>query len=201
MHSVALQVADIDAAKAHLAARDAGIASEPYHGIVWTRPADTAGVLLEWYALEQEDDPRWGAPAPETPAPETDAVVPVERVAFVSATVDDPVAAAARLADLMSTRWWPLDGCGDLVAAVSLVDCTLALRRAEGERPRVHGAGLQVRSLDAAETALSGEGVSTQRRWNNVLDVDPRHVPFPVTLTADLLPGDERSRGRSGPSG
>src|SRR6187399_2168836 len=57
MHSVALQVDDIDAAKAHLEAHDAGIASEPYAGMLWTRPADTAGDLLEWYSLVQDDDP------------------------------------------------------------------------------------------------------------------------------------------------
>ena len=125
-----------------------------------------------------------------------DAIAPVERLAFVSATVEDPAAAAARLADLMRTRWWPLEQCGELVAAVSLVDCTLALRRADRERPRVHGVGLQVESLDAAEAALTAEGVATQRRWNTMLDVDPGHLPFPVSLTADLLSGDARSGER-----
>src|SRR5262249_49479732 len=142
MHSVALQVDDIDATKAHLASRGAAIASDTYPGMVWTRPADTAGVLLEWYALEQSDDPRWGAAVPDGPDP----VVAGGRLAFVTAVVDDPPAAAARIADLAGTRWWPLDD-PELVAAVSLVDCTLAFRPTLGERPRVHGVGLQVASL------------------------------------------------------
>lgn len=51
MHSIALQVDDIEAAKAHFAALGVAVATEPYPGMVWTRPADTAGVLMEWFAL------------------------------------------------------------------------------------------------------------------------------------------------------
>jgi len=189
MHSVALQVEDIHAAKAHLVAHDAGVASEPYEGMVWTRPGDTAGVLLEWYSLVQEDDPRRGAPVPNGPPP----VVPVERLAFVSAEVDSPDDAAARIATLTRTPSQALEGCGDLVAAVSLVDCTLALKRRTGPRPRMHGVGLLVGSLDAAESALHDEGVRVAQRWDHLLLLDETALPFPIYLCNCLLPGDPRN--------
>ena len=85
MHSIALQVDDTEAAKAHFAALDVAVATEPYAGMVWTRPADTAGVLIEWFSLEEPTDPRWGARVPDGPRP----LVPVERLAFVTAMVRD----------------------------------------------------------------------------------------------------------------
>jgi catechol 2,3-dioxygenase-like lactoylglutathione lyase family enzyme len=189
MHSVGIQVADCRVAKEHLLAHGARIASEPHDGMLWTHPGDTAGILLEWYSLAQGDDPRWGAPVPTGPAP----VVAVDRLAFVTAEVDDPPAAATRVGELTCTPSWELDGWGDLAAAVSLVDCTLAfVRRREG-RPRVCGLGLAVASLDDAERALAAEGVRAVARADHVLVLDPAALPVPIALTDRLLPGDPRT--------
>jgi catechol 2,3-dioxygenase-like lactoylglutathione lyase family enzyme len=188
MHSVGLQVADIDTAKAHLAAAGVRIVSEPYDGMVWTHPGDTAGVLIEWYALEQDDDPRWGAPVPPAPP----ALAPVERLAFVTAEVDEPRRAAERLAALSATSWRELDGPGDLQAMVAIGDCSLALLPRVGPRSRVHGIGLLVRSLDDAQRRLAGAGFEGHRT-DGLLAVDAPAVPFPVLLCDRLLPGDPRN--------
>lgn len=188
MHSVAIQVDDIDAARSHLDAHGARIANEPYHGMLWTHPKDTEGLLLEWFSLEQDDDPRWGAPPPDGPDP----VVEVDRLAFVTAEVEDPSHAAARLGELMGTGFVALDGPGDIEAAVPLGDCTLALVPRTGRRARVHGMGLLVRSLDDATHALTEHGVEVDRSRQGLARVSDDAVPVPVFLCDALLPGDPR---------
>ncbi len=185
MHSVGLQVGDADAAKEHLASVGVRIASEPRPGLFFTHPADTAGVLLEWNANPQDDDPRWGAEIPGGPDP----VVGVERLAFVGALVRDPHADAKRLAEVLDLPvTFDADGAphhGAIVAAVSLGDCSLALSPLEGSgqpRPRVISLGLLVHDLPAAEAALAGEPIAS--------------LPFPIVLTDGLLPGDPRDPDR-----
>jgi methylmalonyl-CoA/ethylmalonyl-CoA epimerase len=180
MHSVALQVDDIDAAKQHLEAAGARIVSEPYRGMLWTHPGDADGVLLQWYSLEQDDDPRWGAPVPDGPAP----VVPVQRLAFVAAEVDDPAASARRIAELACTPWWEVHGSGRATHAVSTRDSAIALMPRTGDRSRVRGVGLKVDSLDAAERALAASGVRGTRA-HGWLTLDAPAVPFPVHLIDD----------------
>jgi catechol 2,3-dioxygenase-like lactoylglutathione lyase family enzyme len=181
MHSLALQVADADAAKEHLVAVGVRIASEPVPGLFFTHPADTAGLLIEWNSNSVGDDPRWGGEVPGGPDP----VVGVERLAFVGALVRDPHADAKRLAEVLDLPvTFHADGAphgGAIVAAVSLRDCSLALSPLEGsgqDRPRVHSLGLLVRDLPAAEAALANETTGA--------------LPFPTVLTDGLLPGDPR---------
>jgi catechol 2,3-dioxygenase-like lactoylglutathione lyase family enzyme len=186
MHSVGLQVADAAAAKEHLASVGVRIVGEPAPGLFFTHPADTAGLLLEWNANPQSDDPRWGGEVPDGPDP----VVGVERLAFVGAVVRDPHGDARRLAEVIGlpvtfeasdepppARPHP----GAIVTAVSVGDCSLALSPVEGSgqtRPRVLTLGLLVHDLPAAEAALAGE--------------DAASLPFPIVLTDGLLPGDPR---------
>jgi methylmalonyl-CoA/ethylmalonyl-CoA epimerase len=184
MHSIALQVADAEVAKAHLASVGVRIASEPVPGLFFTHPADTAGILMEWNANAIEDDPRWGADVPAG----LDPVVGVQRLAFVGALVRDPHADAKRLADVLDLPvTFDADGAphrGAIVAAVSLRDCSLALSPVDGSgeaRPRVHSLGLLVHDLGAAEAALAGEATVS--------------LPFPIVLTDGLLPGDPRGEG------
>ena len=181
MHSVGLQVADAGAAKRHLESVGARIVTEPRPGLFFTHPADTAGLLLEWNANPQDDDPRWGGHIPEGPDP----VVGVERLAFVGALVRDPRADAERLAEVLDLPiTFDAAGAphrGEIVAGVSLGDCSLALSPLEGSgqaRPRVYSLGLLVHDLPAAEAALA--------------DASTGALPFPIVLTDGLLPGDPR---------
>jgi len=204
MHSIALQVDDTEAAKAHFAAWDVAVATEPYAGMVWTRPADTAGVLFEWFSLEEPTDPRWGARVPYGAPP----LVAVERLAFVTAMVRDPARDGERLAKILGLPATQIAGSGapdNIEALLPLGDCSLALIKlgdAETsfvrwgvayDRPRVHGIGLQVDDVDAALGALAGVGIGAHRRTDAFVVLDPLALPLPVMLCDHLLPGDPRS--------
>ncbi len=208
MHSVAVQVADLPAALEHAAAFGVEVGARVSDEIVFTRPGATAGLLLEWAAHVQEDDPRWGAPAP--PYVDAPLVVP-EQVAFVGALVVDPVADADRLAGILDTRATVLDvdtdsgGVDQPHASVDLGDCVLALYPippadaseqvwgARHERPRCLSLGLTVADLAVAEAALAAEGVAVHHRTpDGSLVLPPSVCTFPVVLTDHLLPGDPR---------
>jgi hypothetical protein len=180
MHSVGLQIADAGAAKEHLASVGVRIVNEPFPGLFFTHPADTAGLLLEWNEHPQDDDPRWGASVPDGPDP----VVPVERLAFVGAVVHEPRAAATRLSEVIGLPvTFERDSAqepGSFVAGVSLRDCTLALSAlgSESSRPRVWSLGLLVHDLPSAQAAMAA--------------VPAASLPFPIVLIDRLLPGDPR---------
>jgi methylmalonyl-CoA/ethylmalonyl-CoA epimerase len=207
MHSIAVQVADLDEALAR--AEDAGVrvASRIDEGLAFTRPGDTAGLLIEWFSKRQEDDPRWGAPEPPFLS---EPVVRPTSMAFVGAIVDDPVSTAWHLGEVLDTEATILsaDGPADTPrAVVALGDCALALYPipssadesvhawgAAYDRARCLALGLTVDDLDAAEHALAAAGVSVHHRVHDgSLVLDPAGLPFPVVLTDHLLPGDPRS--------
>jgi hypothetical protein len=201
MHSIGLQIDDADAAKEHFSALSVRVASEPFPGLLFTHPRDTAGVLLEWNAVPQADDPRFGAPVPEpTPCP-----VPVEQLAFLTAAVDEPERDACRLTQVLGTATTferPIGG--GIEAGVSLVDCTLALvdRSVTGyDRPRAHGIGLRVRDLEEAVAALATVGRATEPVAPHLALVADGAMPVPVYLCDELLPGDPRRDAlrRAGP--
>jgi hypothetical protein len=204
MHSVAVGVDDAAAARQRLA----GLGVEPIAAvsddIFFTRPGDTAGILLEWSATLTDDDPRAGATLTPLPSPP---VVDVEQYAFISGFVADPLGVASRLAQLFGTdvvRLVP-DAAPDRIAAiVSLVDCLLVLfpmpatdtaRRLWGQevaRPRLHGHGLRVSDLDAAQAALAGQGVEAVAEVDGLVLLDPSALPIPTFLCEQLLPEDPR---------
>ena len=64
MHSVALQVHDLDATMAHLEAKGVRIAARPRPEMCFTDPRDTAGVFVQWSCFELDVDPHFGAPVP-----------------------------------------------------------------------------------------------------------------------------------------
>jgi hypothetical protein len=194
MHSVGMQIDDADMAKQHFAAVSVRVAREPYPGLLFTHPRDTAGVLFEWNALRQDDDPRWGAPVPER----RPCVVPIEQLAFLTAAVDEPARDAARLAEVLGTdvTFEAGEASAGIAAGVSLVDCTLALvaRDAAGvDRARAHGLGLRVHDLDGAVAALAGAGYPMERVAQHVVLGGPPALPVPVYLCDELLPGDPRA--------
>jgi hypothetical protein len=205
MHSIAVHVPDLAATLARLDALGvAVIAKLPDQDIVFTRPADTAGLLLEWSATNTPDDPRWGYPLRHRTAPP---LVDVLQYAFVTAMVDDPVAVGRRLADLFGTELvrevadCPSGGIG---AIVSLVDCLLvcvrlppggATRAEWGQdisRPRFHGHGLRVGNVAAARSLLAGGSIAVRPAFEGCVMVDPDAVPFPTYLCEALLPEDPR---------
>jgi hypothetical protein len=205
MHSLALSVDDAATARERLA----GLGVEPVAtvsgDIFFTRPGDTAGILLEWSAMLTDDDPRAGARLAPLSSPP---VVDVEQYAFVSGIVADPAAVASRLAQLFGTevvRLVPEAPPDRIAAIVSLVDCLLVLfpmppadtaRRLWGRevtRPRLHGHGLRVADLGAARAALTTEGIDAVAEVDGLVLLDPSALPIPTFLCEQLLPEDPRS--------
>jgi Glyoxalase/Bleomycin resistance protein/Dioxygenase superfamily len=206
MHSIAVQVADLDEGLARAERAGVRVASRVDWGLAFTKPGDTAGLLVEWYSKVQDDDPRWDAPEPPF---EIAPVVTTRHVGCVGAIVDDPVHTARHLAAVFDTEATveAIDGPADVLrATVALGDCVLALypipatadesRRVWGgvyDRARCLSLGLVVDDLVAAERALLDAGVAVHHRGpDGALVLDPTELPFPVVLTDHLLPGDPR---------
>jgi methylmalonyl-CoA/ethylmalonyl-CoA epimerase len=208
MHSVAVQVDDLAATLERIEPLGVEVAARIGPDIVFTRPAATAGLVLEWASHVQDDDPRWRAPLPPYVEPP---VVAVDRMAFVGALVRDPATDARRLAAVLDTAMVEY-GDGTTLgadvphAALDLGDCMLALYPIPPDedaslavwggrhsRPRCLVLALSVVDQRVAERALATEGVVVHHR-----DADDRAVlvdglPFPVVLTENLLPGDPRT--------
>jgi hypothetical protein len=210
MHSLAVSVGDADATRSHLADLGVQPAASVSDDIFFTRPGDTAGLLLEWSAMFTDDDPRAGARLATLPVPP---VVEVEQYAFVSAVVADPASVATRLADLFGTEVVRLipDAPPDRIAAVvSLVDCLLVLFPMSpagsthplwggtASRSRFHGHGLRVPDLSAARAALAVEGLDVVAEIEGMALLDPSVLPIPTFLCQELLPEDPR---RTNPEG
>jgi catechol 2,3-dioxygenase-like lactoylglutathione lyase family enzyme len=208
MHSVAVQVDDLDAALARAEQFGVRVASRIDWGLAWTSPRDTSGLLIEWFSKRQDDDPRWGAPEP---AFAVEPIVRPRHVAYVAAMVADPTETAAHLGDVLDTetRMFDAGGATDAVAAaVNLGDCMLALyplptsaadsQRVWGavhDRPRCLALALTVDDLAVAAGALLDAGVGLHHHTSDgSLLLHAGELPFPVILTDHLLPGDPRSR-------
>ena len=207
MHSLAVRIADLDATRRHLEEVGVGVLADVQDGIVFTRPGDTAGLLLEWSAIHTDDDPRWGFPLREREAPP---IVEVQEYAFMTALVADPVAVAERLGEVFGTevvRRVPGAGPGEVGAVLSLLDCLLVLiRLPEGgvsraewgqdvTRPRFHAQGLRVPDLAAATAALAAAGIGVSPGIEGGVLVAPGAVSLPTYLVEELLPEDPRRSG------
>ena len=206
MHSVAVQIDDLHATLARLAPLGVEVAARISDEIVFTRPGGTAGLVVEWGCHAQEDDPRFGAPVPPfVVAP----VVDVERMAFVSAIVRDPVVDGERLADVFDTALVAYEHDGEVDVphvALDLGDCMLALHPIPPdadtsaavwggvyEKPRCLALGLTVADQGVAERALDAAGVPVHHRAGDGRAVLVAGLPFPVVLTDHLLTGDLRA--------
>ena len=204
MHSVALQVEDLEATMAHLQQQEVHIAARPLPEMCFTDPRDTGGVFFQWSTFELAVDPRFGGPRPE-PLPHV--LAPVTQHAFVGALVDDPLAWAGRFAELLGTTvtFTRADAePGHPAAGVSLGDCTLALYPLPGdggralwghtyERPRTHLLALRVDDLEAATDALHRAGITIVRWEGGLVVLDPAATGgVQIALTGSLLPGDPR---------
>jgi hypothetical protein len=204
MHSVALQVENLEATMAHLQMEEVHIAARPLPEMCFTDPRDTGGVFLQWSTFELPVDPRFGG---MPPAPKTPVVAPATHHAFVGALVDDPRTWAERFAELLGTDITFVHAGaapGEPVAGVSLGDCTLALYRLEEaldpslwgrsyERACTHLVALRVDDLSAAAAAATGVGVAAIRTEADLVVLDPAATGgVQVALTGSLLPGDPR---------
>src|SRR5207249_2797813 len=136
VHSVALQIADIEATIAFLASKGVAAASRPQPEFILSDPRATDGVLFEWYGGKVKEDPRFDAPVPPLLRPP---LLDVQRWAYIGAIVADPPATAAHFAELFGTAVTfedPSAGPGRPEAGVSTNDCTLALFRLDAARSR-----------------------------------------------------------------
>jgi len=205
MSSIAVQVSDIDATIGHLDAVGVRVSSRIDEIIVFSDPRTTAGLAIEWYGGESENDPRFGTPIPTYP------VVPlldVTHMAFGGAVVPDPAAAASRLAQVFGTGITFLDPSaapGDPAAGVSLVDMTLALwpipdpqRSIElwnhvYERAQTSSLGVRVPDIGVAFDRLAAAGVPLVRHDERLIVVDPAATGGVIVVVVDeLLAGDPR---------
>jgi hypothetical protein len=215
MSSIAVQVADIDATVEHLESHGARVASRTDGVIVFTHPADTAGVVVEWYGGRPPNDPRFGTPIPPlavpagSPAWPPTPVLDVTHMAFGGAVVDDPGPAADRLAALMGTAVTFADPAappGAPEAGVSLGDMTLALYRLPASdsasralwghvyhRAQTSSLGVRVPDLAAASAALAAAGVPVVRSDPQSVVVHPDATGgVSLVVVESLLPGDPR---------
>jgi methylmalonyl-CoA/ethylmalonyl-CoA epimerase len=210
MHSVAIQVDDLDRALDRASSLGVRVADRVLPEIAFTRPADTSGLLFEWSAAPQSDDPRWGADVPAA-AP---SLLEPTAFAYVAAVVDDPPQTASTPAQLFQTRWSKLPGHGANGApwcAVSLGDCSLALFPlhaddadtlwgAHSERSRFTAMAVTVASLAQAEKDLLAEGYSVSARLaDGSLVLHGQGLGFPLIICAELLDPDPRRSRTSSP--
>jgi hypothetical protein len=206
MHSVAVQVDDLPTTLDRIEALGVEVAVRLADDLAFTRPGGTAGIVFEWGSHLQDDDPRFGAPVPPFVV---EPVVNVERMAFVSALVRDPVNDGERLAAVLDTDLVTYEH-GDAVdvahCALDLGDCMLALHPIPPDpessvavwggvhdRPRCIALGLTVPDQGLAERALAAAGAPVHHRAGDGRAVLVEGLPFPVVLTDQLLSGDPRA--------
>jgi catechol 2,3-dioxygenase-like lactoylglutathione lyase family enzyme len=203
VHSVALQVADVEATAAHLAERGVHVAARPDPHFFFSDPRETGGIFFEWADIEVAEDPRFGAPEP----PFADRpLAPATQHAFIGALVDEPRRWADRFCDLIGTEITfdePGGDPGSPAVGLSLRDQTFALFPMPGERStalwgrpyergRTHLIGLAVDDVDQALAALDAEGVRPVRRGDLAVLPPGATGDVQVALVARLLSGDPR---------
>jgi catechol 2,3-dioxygenase-like lactoylglutathione lyase family enzyme len=204
MHSIALRTSDIERTRDWVLGHGMQEGVAIGDTVFFSRSEGSHGLLLEWSAMQTDDDPRFGF-EPPYPKPEAP-VAPAIRYAFVSAAVADPVAAAERLAELMDTevlRSVPGAGPDQIGAMVSLVDCVLLLHPLPESpeewpwgpapiRPRFTAHGLQVEDLPEALVALDSVGVRPVAELEHMVMLDPTTTPAPTFLCDELFAEDPR---------
>lgn len=196
-HSFGVQVANLDAAIAHVEALGVTIAARPMPFFCFADPRTTDGLLLEWADGELDIDPRFGA---EIPAYDGRPLIEVDQMAFVGVSAIDPAATATRLAELFGTSVTfskPDAPLGMPQAGVSIGDLTVAVC-ATDDRPRVQSMGLRCVDIESAAANLEAEGIAFEQ-VATALVLDPGGTgDVPITLVAELLPGDPRSTSTRG---
>jgi catechol 2,3-dioxygenase-like lactoylglutathione lyase family enzyme len=204
MHSVAVQVEDVEATMAHIEACGVRVAARPMAEFCFSDPRDTHGVFFEWGAFELHVDPHFGA---SPPAHTVEPILDVGHHAFVGAVVDDPAASAELFTALLGTHVTfddPDATLGEPRTGVSLGDCTLALFAMPGansdalwgwsyDRARTHVLGLSVPDLRAVDDVLEEHGFAVVRRTETMVLLDPATTGgVQIALVDELLSNDPR---------
>jgi hypothetical protein len=205
LHSVAVQVRDVEATMAHLESIGIPIAARPDAGFCFSDPRATGGVFFEWSSLEVHEDPRFGA---ELPPYTTEPLLDVTHQAWVGAVVEDPIGLGALLARALGSTVTfenPDAGPDEPSAAIPVGrDCMLALYALPGDagaelwgrpytRGRTHLLALKVDDVAAAHQALDHAGVALVRHTEHELVLDPAATgEAAVAIVDHLLPGDPR---------
>jgi catechol 2,3-dioxygenase-like lactoylglutathione lyase family enzyme len=205
MHSVALQVSDIEATMEHVQANGVRIAARPLPQMCFTDPRDTGGVFFEWAVFEVDVDPRFGGKVPQAAV---EPLLDIREHAFIGALVEDPVRCADQYSRLLGTQVTfeqPGAGPESPRIGVSLGDCTLALYALAPaksaalwgrayERPRTHLMALRVDDLGAARDALLAAGIPIVRADDSAVVLDPGATGGVQTAIVEhLLPSDPRA--------
>jgi hypothetical protein len=206
MSSFAVQVEDTDATIAFLEANDVRVVSRVMNHIVFTSPKTTAGVVIEWFGDESENDPRFGTVIPPY---SVSPLLDVRQMASAGAVVRNPTGDAARLAHLFGTRVSFADpdaAPGRPQAGVDVGDMTLALYAIESPevsqamwghtytKPQTANMGVRVPNLSEARAALTDAGVKLVRSEADMIVIHPDETGGVVLVVTDqLLPGDPRS--------
>lgn len=176
LHSIGLQVHDLDATVAHLESVGVTVAahSEEYE-FIFCDPRTTVGILLQFATVEMPFDPRFTNAVPVVESPSEHAV---HALAWIEAVSAQPHEDAIRLAEILGTQSWPgPDIFGEGSRIVSLGSCSLLLTPdPEATRARLH----QLVYL-----------VSGQDDELIELDLD-QTGQIPIALTDSLLPDDPR---------
>lgn len=175
-YGLALQVEDAGLAARWFSQHGVGAVGDPGRGFFFTRPRDTCGLHLEWAALEDTFDPRFGATVPQ---PAGKPLLDVQRLAHWGAWVEEPRTALARLREI-----WPAKVLleelsappAEPAVALSLCDGILALYRLPRDsvemeqlwgrqqlRPRMHLLAFRVSDLGRAAAVFERERVRILR--------------------------------------
>jgi hypothetical protein len=202
-------VPDLAAAVAHFRTLGVEPVGDAEAHFLFTHPAGTAGLLLEWGDnVMPEFDPRFGAAL----APlDVDPLVDVRRVAWFGALVPDPRAAAARLRqlcrlDVLVDREAPSptepsvvlglpDTCFALFALPSDEPTATAAWANPMLRPRCNAVALRVGDLSATMATLAEHGVRVVRgdpESGEVLTEPADTGEVPIVWTDRDLPNDPR---------
>jgi catechol 2,3-dioxygenase-like lactoylglutathione lyase family enzyme len=205
MQGIAVWIDDFAATVSHLERHGVPMPVRLPCGFGFSSPRATCGIQFEWSGFTVDEDPRTGAPEPDFEAPP---VLDVTHLAFVGAIVDDPIADARRLAELLDSSITfedPAAAPGEPVAGVWVGDCMLALYRIDGEhsrqlwgrvhdRPRISLLGVRVSDLGVADAALRSAGAVVLRRAAGTLVLDPDTTgDVEIAVVDHLLPGDPRT--------
>lgn len=177
LHSIGLQVEDLDATVAHLAALDVRVvARNDEFAFIFCDPRDTEGLLIQFASVEMPFDPRFGGEIPDGPTP----LLPVNKLAWVAASVANPATSAPRLAEIFGTT---VTFTEPTRAGIAIGDNTLLLTTGPTDaRPRWSSLGLLVPNLAEATAILDAAN------WP-----DPTLAgEVPIQLVDHLLPHDPR---------
>jgi hypothetical protein len=199
LSAIGVEVEDMAATRAVLAAHDVGVAIEFGPDMVATRPSATAGLAFQWTDRTVGGDPRDGHDAPPAPA---GSALGTPRLAATLAVVADPLADGVRLAGVLGTTCTVLDDRLEAPAtSVGLGDGSLVLT-AVGDagawgtapsRPKAQGLAFEVPDVDLATAAAEGRGLHVVGRHLVGPVVAGGALPCPVAFTEALPAGDPRA--------